>query len=564
MNSPPVVDLLERYWLCGALVVGVWLRWGCLWRLGIEHYDEAVYASNLMFGAEGGYAYPGRQYHAPALVPALIEWFTIAWRLVGLPEVSWLPIIPGLLAGTVLIPSAWWIVRRWFSPVAGIAVAWLAALSEFHGFYSRTALTDPWVVLWLLWAVHASWRALETGHLRTAVVAGLLTALAWWTKYSGWLPLAITFAGGLCYVVMSPNRRATGVRWLRVFLVQSVVAFVVWSPVLWDCQVVGGYSAVAANHRGYLRGWSNWGIDWLQQNANISWYRGWGLALATVLIVLAAGTLSAVKTPQQRQRRAWTAAVLLLGLAVSYAGYPIAADLLLGLAAVVSALIAWKTRRLTDSELRAGCLLSAWFAGLFLTTPLYQPYPRLCLPLWLAGAIGAAWWLHRQWGGAPVPTLEPTAIRRSRGLIVVSTVVSVVVITSLGSPVWEPRTAARDAAMKLKQIVKQPANTVVCVYADPGMFFELNRAGFYAMPWGDFRIKPVAQAAETLMVLGLYAEQLGDFPEQWAAEADRYELVTELAAQPSSLVMLDYGTPWDLHAKPALRQRQWKVYRVLR
>jgi len=558
------VPFLEREWLLAAVVVGVWLRWGCLWRLGIEHYDEAVYASNLMFGAEGGYAYPGRQYHAPGLVPAIIEWFTIGWRMVGLPEVRWLPMIPGLIAGTALIPSAWWVARQWFSPVAGIAAAWLVAMSEFHAFYARTALTDPWLVLWLLWAVHASWQALETGRLRTAVAAGLFTALAWWSKYSGWLPLAITCAGGLCYVLMSSDRRSNGRRWLRVFLVQAVVAFVVWSPVLWDCQIVGGYSAVAANHRGYVRGWSSWGIDWLQQNANVSWYRGWGLGLATMVIVIAAGTLSAAHTPRQRQQQAWAAAMLLMGVALSHAGYPIAADLCLGLSAAISGLLAWRVRQLTDGELRAGCLLSAWFAGLFLTTPLYQPYPRLCLPLWLAGALGASWWMHRHWGLTAQKAAEPASVKRYRLRIGWLTAGLLVLISVLGSPAWEPRTAAYDAAQQLAKTIGQPGRTVVCVYADPGMFFELTRAGFYASPWGDFRIKPVAQAAETLMVLGLYAEQLGDFPEQWAAEADRFELVTELQARPSSLVMLDYGTPWDLAAKPALRERRWKVYRVAR
>ncbi|MBI1346814.1 hypothetical protein GC163_11065 [bacterium] len=561
--ASPQVERCERLWLLAAIVVGVWLRWGCLGRLAVEHYDEAVYASNLMFGPEGGYEYPGRQYHAPALLPAQIEWLTIAWRMIGLTDVSWLPMLTGLICGTLLIPSVWWGARQWFSPVAGVAAAWLVALSEYHAFYSRSALTDPEVVLWMLWAVHFSWQSLGADRVRLAVAAGVFTALAWWTKYSGWLPLAITFAGGLCAMVMSTERSTNGRRWLKTMVVQSLVAAGLWSPVLWDCQIVGGYGAVAANHRSYLRGWSSWGSDWLQQNANVHWYAGAGLALAMLAILIASSLNLGLKSPTVRQRRAWMASILLLNLWLSYAGYSFAADLLVGICAIGSALRAWQTHSLTETELRAGCLLSAWFAGLFLTTPLYHPYPRLCLPIWLAGAMGIAWWVHRQLGPAVSFTAaDPRDQKWHMAWIGGVTATALSCLTILGSPAWEPRTSARVAAKQLVQQLSQPDQSLAYVFADPGMFFELNRAGLLASPRGDFRIERVPQAAETLLVLGLYVDRIGNFPAEWAMEADRYERVAELDAEPSSIVLLDNDTPWDLRAKPKLRRRVWRVYRV--
>lgn len=557
-----VVSQVERSWLVGALIVGIAWRWGCLWRLGIEHYDEAVYASNLLFGPESGFEFPGRQYHAPALVPALIEWCTILWRMAGLPEVGWLPMLPGLLAGTALILSAWWIARRWFSPVAGISAAWLIALSDYQAFYARTALTDPWLVLWLLWAVHASWQAMASGRMRDAIVAGLFTALAWWSKYNGWLPLAITAAGGLCYVLLSADRRATGKVWLRVLAMQSCVAFVAWSPVLGDCQIVGGYSAVAANHQGYILGWSNWWRDWLQQNANIGWYRGWSPFVALAFMLVGTESMLANPTPQHRYRRAWAAAMLLMSLLMDYAGFPLAASLLVGLAAVVSALWAWRTGQIDDHELRAGCLLSAWYAGLFLTTPLYQPYPRLCLPMSLAGMLGVAWWLHRQTGAARVTPIAGVQTRRQSWPAAACSVISLGLLFCIETPAWEQRTSARRAAAELAGIVKPPSRTVVYVYADPGMFFELSQAGFLARPRGDFQIEPVPQADQTLLVLGLFADRLTSFDAEWSQAEDRYELVTELASQPSSLVLLDNNSPRELTEHPQLRQQSWRVYRV--
>jgi len=557
----------EELWLlAGAVIVGVVLRWSFLGRVAVEHYDEAVYASNLLFGAESGYAFPGRQYHAPAFVPALIEWTSVLWGLLGLPQVSWLPMVPGLVCGTALIPSAWWVSRRWFSPAAGVAAAWIVALSEYHAFYARTALTDPIVILWILWAVHWAWIALGDGTGKSAVIAGVFTALAWWTKYNGWLPIAIAISGGICDVGMTPRAQRNWPRLGRVLAIMTGVAFVLWSPVLWDCQIVGGYAAVAANHRGYLQGWPAWWGNWLRQNANIHWYGGaltfvsWGAA------AYATDGLAVRGTAVRRRRFGGVAiAVIALGTLFSVTGFPLAAELGCGVCVTGLALREWTLKRLAVDEQRAGCLLAAWFAGLFLTTPLYQAYPRLCLPLWLAGALGVAWWLHRglESFGSP-PEEPPRRPVRSVWLTPLPPLGAVVLAVCLfqRSPTWEPRNHTRDAARLLVSRVADHTRTVVYVYADPACFHELSQAGFAAVPRGDFRVEKHPSATETLLALGLYVDRLQDFPENWAAESHRYELLTELPVEPSSLVLLDNDGPADLLSDPARRLRAWKIYRV--
>ncbi|HUQ69840.1 MAG TPA: hypothetical protein VM165_09975, partial [Planctomycetaceae bacterium] len=78
--------------ICGAI-----LRMGGFSELALEHYDEGVYASNLVFLTDEGGQFPGRPMFAPPLWPAVIEWFTIGWRIVAATSPRWLPMLPGIL-----------------------------------------------------------------------------------------------------------------------------------------------------------------------------------------------------------------------------------------------------------------------------------------------------------------------------------------------------------------------------------------------------------------------------------------------------------------------------------
>ncbi|MFN8855422.1 MAG: ArnT family glycosyltransferase [Planctomycetaceae bacterium] len=170
-------------------LVGIALRWVGISQCELSHFDEGVYASNVWFGPESGYAYPARHLYAPPLVPALIE---LSIAVLGPGGVA--PLLPGLVCGCLLIPLVWWVGRQWFGTPAGLVAATLAALSGPHAYFSRTALTDTPLCLFLTAAVYLGGEWLQRGRGWRLLGAGVCAGLAWWTKYNGWLSLAIVAA----------------------------------------------------------------------------------------------------------------------------------------------------------------------------------------------------------------------------------------------------------------------------------------------------------------------------------------------------------------------------------
>jgi len=234
------------------LLSGSGLRVFALSRSAVEHFDEGVYASNLWFGPPD-YAYPMRQLYAPPLLPALIE----AGMIAGLPP-NLAALMPSFLAGCATIVALWWFGRTWFSPGVGLAAATLCAFSGLHITYSAAALTDVLLGLWLVLAVQAIGLSLGRVDLRWAIAGGVSTGLAWWTKYNGWLPLAIEASAlAVLWLLLRPPRRQL-LAWLACFGVTTLVAAAVWSPYYLSLQASGGYVPIAANHARYVVGLSGW------------------------------------------------------------------------------------------------------------------------------------------------------------------------------------------------------------------------------------------------------------------------------------------------------------------
>ena len=236
--------------------------------MAVEHFDEGVYASNILCDLNG-YRYPFLHLYAPPLLPFLLYW-TLILSGMAASSVMWVNVV----AGSLMVPSVWWVGRQWFGPVAGMTAATLAAFSEVHILFSRTALTDVLLCLWMLWGVYWAWRAILTGRPAAIFLAGLFASLAWWTKYNGWLTLAISGSGMLAWIIV-PRIAPTGLaahvkcaakqddapppgpailRWS----VLAAIAIVGWLPVLMNLQPFGGYAAVSANHAGYFVGFGGW------------------------------------------------------------------------------------------------------------------------------------------------------------------------------------------------------------------------------------------------------------------------------------------------------------------
>ncbi|HND55634.1 MAG TPA: glycosyltransferase family 39 protein, partial [Pirellulaceae bacterium] len=306
----------ELYAIALIVAVAVAARLAFPGGLSAEHFDEGVYSSNLWFTVEKGFSYPARHLYAPPLVPTAIEWSLI---LAGVRPIT--PLLIGLAAGLATIVLIWRAGREWFGPSAGLVAAALAACSDLHVLLSRSALTDSPLTALLIAAVWTGHRGMRTGHRTMLVVGGVLTGLAWWTKYNGWLPLAILGAGTALDVILrlAESSRATtsirtgdagGARDVRDnsnarkqlapretrdsresrelrhardargahnnetntqlapcppiatlairWLAIATVAIAVWSPVWWQLRPQGGYSKVAANHRKYVVGLTGW------------------------------------------------------------------------------------------------------------------------------------------------------------------------------------------------------------------------------------------------------------------------------------------------------------------
>ena len=184
------VSRSEWFAIAGIVLVGMGLRLASLDSLAVEHFDEGVYASNVWFGPREDFQYPNQHLYAPPLVPFLIE--TI-FQIFGPSNLGAMAV--SLTAGCLTVPLVWWVGRRWFDPLAGLIAAALCVTSSLHILLSRTCLVDALLGFWLLLAVWLITEAFERKSILWAIAGGIATGLAWWTKYNGWLPLAITGAG---------------------------------------------------------------------------------------------------------------------------------------------------------------------------------------------------------------------------------------------------------------------------------------------------------------------------------------------------------------------------------
>ena len=528
---PPATKLISRVellWLWGAIAFGAFVRLSFPSRMAVEHFDEGVYASNFWFGPEDGFSYPARYLYAPPLLPAAIEWTMILASLCGIKPSGFIPMIPCLIAGIATIPSIWWVCRRWFGPVAGLTSAWMVATSDFHASYSRAALTDVPVCLFMLWAVYFLERAfsdfatkdvlpnakskqkskliLANIPWRNIALASVFTALAWWTKYNGWLPLAIGLAGGTLGQILTPRTERRIFRMVGCWVLITSFAVIAWSPVLWGLQKHGGYAAVASNHRQYVlsfnaarfgSGWrgSSWQSSaWAQLN-NIGHYENpldvfyqpfQQQSFPRKTITLNSRWLfSLAKNGQWRilipmlQGWAFTSVTPLL--------VPMGSLLLS--ATLCSVLIF----RSPHSRLRLQlCLVAAWFAGLTFSTPFYYPYPRLALPwlfsTWICIGLAFQIWLSR---AVRNDEKNEFVLTSSRFAVAMSVLFLALVMRLMcGSAyAWSDRANVQVISAKFAAAIKKETVTlgfpedeaVVYVPGDPALFFGLKASGLPAV-----------------------------------------------------------------------------------
>ncbi len=167
LAAPPGPDRKEWGLVLAIVLLGLFLRAMFPGRMAVEHFDEGVYASNLWFDADNRFRYPARHLYAPPLMPWLLEWSQVFFG-----PTHFGTMLVGIASGSLTILLIWWMVRAWFGIPAGIAAACLAAFSDYHAIYSRSALTEPVLCFLLLGSVYFVWISLVKLEFRPAVVCG--------------------------------------------------------------------------------------------------------------------------------------------------------------------------------------------------------------------------------------------------------------------------------------------------------------------------------------------------------------------------------------------------------
>ena len=466
--------LMESVFVTGFAVLGLLLRTWHLNHEAVEHFDEGVYASVLWHDATVGTSYPAREFYAPPLLSGLIE--VVGW-VPGLGQFA--PFLPAILLGSLTTLAMWLLGRAWFGQAAGIFLAAVVAMSDFHIIYSRMALTDVPCLLWIVASVYLGTLAVQRQSFRTAMAAGFVCGLAWWTKYTGWLPLAIVSSGTMLWWIWLGRKSFGLFRTSAILLTMTASAALSFAPWFWQLREVGGYSAVSANHLGYLHGWSNWtsrqATHWTIQLDQDGISGRLSLALGLIAAGVYRWRAAKSSTGNQADGRSGSSfpplrllvRFLVAGLALTVLAIRIKTPLMLTCLALggFGGMFLWPvlrrswvrrelkdlspvsegSLRLSPGDLESAptidpalglCTTLTWFAGMLMVTPLYHPYARLFFPLlasiWLAAAGGVSWWLESNISVARREASNPPGrARGSWGQHLVTSMLAVAIASSL-------------------------------------------------------------------------------------------------------------------------------------
>ncbi len=455
------------------------LRFAGFGRLGLDHFDEGIYASAGLWSlAPGGLADldPGLIPYAPPGYPILVG---LVYWLVGPSDLA--AIVVSILAGVATIPVVAWLGRRTFGPGFGVAAAGFAAVSMPHITFSRMALTDATLLLIWLVAMVAGGRFLEKPGPIRALLLGLAVGFAQLVKYNGWLVGAIVAATACLGPVVSASARPRRMM-LRTFgwgCLAAAVAALVYGPWFRFVEGNGGYASLLKHQRGYLDGPSGWPANWLLQLRQLVALTTTGKAESTLGSFLA--VLALCVTAMMARRPFPRPTLTGLGLALAILALSRASTtwwLGVGLGAFL----------LTD-ESPSVRLVGVWWAVLTVLTPMYHPYARLWLPLeaagWLLGGliVGIVFGWSEAW-----PDRGYFRERRATYIPLGLGIIAAWVVPSLIPPsprplhgrVGEPRDSLRAAASRIVASIPPDVRALRLLGRPPLMFYAaplLSRRG---------------------------------------------------------------------------------------
>ncbi len=496
-----------------AVIMGFVLRIRHAENLAVEHFDEGVYSAGIWYHSPDGQPYPASHLYAPPLLPTIIDCIAM---VPGTEKAG--PFLPSMILGSLTVLVVWWFARSCFGMNAGLFAVFILAFSDYHIVYSRMVLTDVPVLFWMVLAVSLALHGIHRASYRLMFAAGIMTGLAWWTKYLGWLPLAIVGSGSLFWWALNGRRILPLTNLLKLLAIMTVTAVVLWLPWLWVLQDYGGYAAVRANHQAYYTGFDNWQDHMASHIMYQFTFDSWVGAVAIGLGMLAAGTrrwIELARSPPNTTgqlsadakrfpaptvlARFILAGVLMTVLATGISS--IGMLICIGVGGLAGMFL-WPTvselhRRAQAADLSpdpvggagyrsadlsaaaqidpklASCVVVSWFLGMVLTTPTYTPFPRLSLPLWmavwLAASAGVGWWIEAtinvaRRGNAVQESGKMQFLKRMvSGMALAALAITLMSTGGLQAPrIWQDRTSLQNATYHVAEtVVQDSAGTFV-------------------------------------------------------------------------------------------------------
>lgn len=528
VGEPRTTTRIEWLVLAAIVAAAFVARFWAFAAAGMTHYDEGVYAISATGLLEAPYQlFPGQINFSP---PFYFTSVGLATRLFG-GEPDRVAVFLNILFGTATVVAVWWMGRAWFGARAAIVAAMLLALDQFHILMSRVVLTDAAFAMWFVLALGTLTLAVDRRDFRLAVLAGLVTGLAWNTKYHGWFALLIT---GVALVPMLWRTRATP-EWRRplaVWATAAVVATVIYLP--WAAYIRlysggGGYGSILRYYSTMLS------IDWFGNFAmqvRQQMYLEGTLSRIAPLLALGGGVL--VRQAQGTARVAWLAVAL--GTAAVLTG-------LAGVAALLA--LAALPMLLRDFDRYHARVMLCWVGLWVVAAPVYHPYARLILPFTIASFLLAGMVIDRLLGA--------NASRQhwsAAGIALAGAAAVALLAVAVRDDVSDPWRASRDLAAVADSIAERTTGTeVIHVLGEPPLAHYLRRAGRSAPPRVNLGVLDTISTTAYL-VTGRYTDVAPMLRNRVAALDDRLTKVGEYAFDPNDLRVLD-----DLRPAGARRYR---------
>ncbi|MER6668119.1 glycosyltransferase family 39 protein [Amycolatopsis japonica] len=413
----------KRIAVLSALVAGVAYGWGIGGNAAHYAYAAAVRGMsanwhNFLYGA-----YDPAGFMSVDKAPGALWLQALSVRVFGYE--TWALLLPGVIAGAVSVYVLFVLVRRWAGHAPAALAAVLLAATPITIAGTRVNLPDSTLILTLLVATYAFWRALEKASPRWLLLTAALVGVGFHIKLA--MALAILPVLGIVYLVAAPS--SPGRRVLHLLGAGAVTAAVssiwmlivaltpagsrpymdgstsnsVWQMV-WSYNLFDRTDAAKAGNSAELPVLPDGKVTPVDQGGDTGVFRlfndliggqiSWLLPLAVLLLVV--GLVAAGRAPRTDKARAgwmlWGGWLVLFAGALSFSQsiHPYYTSILAPAIAAIAAAglhLAWTDRRFAWA-LPVGLLATgAWAFVLMSRSSDYVPWLR---PVVAIAAVAAA------------------------------------------------------------------------------------------------------------------------------------------------------------------------------